>query len=164
MATLDDRLDQLGEIVVTIFHSMSRLVRSSGACGDVTPQQVHLLAQLAQEGPRTVGELRDFTNAAQSTTSEMVGRLAKAGLVHKRPAPGDSRSVRVAITPRGRSVLDGHKRAMRERHRAVLERLCPADQDKLLAAFQTVSELVVQAAETHPEGPASVDDEGGEVR
>jgi len=162
MRTVDNMLDQLGEIVVTIFHSMSRLVRMSGGCGDVTPQQVHLLAHLAHEGPMTIGELREFSNAAQSTTSEIVGRLAKAGLVHKKPAPGDSRSVRVAITPRGRSVLEGHKRAMRERHRAVLERLSEADQQKLLAAFQTVSELVVQAAETHPAGAAATE-EGGEV-
>lgn len=160
MADLDDKLDQLGEIAVTIFLSMSRLVRTSGGCGEVSPQQVHMLARLALEGPMTVGALREISNAAQSTTSEMVGRLAKAGLVQKKPAPGDGRSVRVVITPRGRALLEGHKHEMRERHRALLERLPHGDQQKLLAAFQTISALVVQAAETRPTGAA---DDSGEI-
>jgi DNA-binding MarR family transcriptional regulator len=143
---IDAKVTRLTEMIERIMRSAQRLVR--GGCDDVdlTPPQTFLLRALDAQGAMTLGELRRHFNAAQSTTSEMVGRLARSGYITKKPDPNDRRSVKIAITATGRAVMRARLAELKRRHRAVFEALSPEDQERFLGAFETIVELMDRAA------------------
>ncbi len=143
---VDDKVARLEELIERIMRAATRLVRID--CNDIelTPEQTFVLRLLDTHGPMTVGDLRRAASAAQSTTSEMVGRLARAGYVHKRTDPADRRAVKVAISANGRAILAARLRDMRRRHKALLQALAADDQDRLVGAFEVITELMDRAA------------------
>lgn len=149
---IDAKVRRLTEMVERIMRSAQRLVRVE--CDDVvlTPPQTFLLRALAVQGPMTLRELRAHFNAAQSTMSEMVGRLARAGFISKKPDPSDRRSVKIAISATGRAVLRARLDEINRRHRAVFEVLSVEDQERFLGAFETIVELMDRAAGSVPAG------------
>ncbi len=143
---IERKVERLAVIVERIIKAAQRFVRMECDDLDLTPHQMLLLRMLETHGPMTVGELRRETSAAQSTMSEMVGRLARAGYVHKKPDPDDRRSVKVAVTANGKAILGARMREISRRHHTVLSALSDEDQERLLAAFETISELMDRAA------------------
>lgn len=67
---------------------------------------VALLMQLVTYGPRRQGELAEVAVLDASTVSRYVGQLVRAGLVERRPDPGDGRAVQLVATPAGRRSAD----------------------------------------------------------
>ena len=68
-----------------------------------------VLATLRRQGhPYTLTptQLGERTMVTSGAVSKRVDRLADAGLVERRPRPADRRSVTVALTARGRRVID----------------------------------------------------------
>lgn len=143
---IERKVERLAEMVERIMRSAHRLVRIECDDVDLTPHQAFLLRVLETHGAMTVGELRRVASGAQSTMSEMVGRLARAGYVHKKPDPEDRRSVKVAITANGKAILGVRLREMRRRHQVVLEALSVDDQERFLSAFETIVDLMDRAA------------------
>lgn len=149
---IDAKVTRLTEMIERIFRAAQRLVRVE--CDDVvlTPPQTFLLRALDVQGAMTLGDLRWHFNAAQSTMSEMVGRLARSGYITKKTDPKDRRSVKIAITAAGRAVMQARHQEMKRRHRAVFEALGPEDQERFLGAFETIVELMDRAAGSVPSG------------
>jgi len=74
-----------------------RLLTSPG----LTPRQVAVLVSLVQSGPTTIAELCARIYVDRNTVGEMISRMAKAKLVHKRVPPGNRRAVEIDITGEG---------------------------------------------------------------
>jgi DNA-binding MarR family transcriptional regulator len=62
---------------------------------------VAVLVSLVQSGPTTIAELSERIYVDRNTVGEMISRMAKAKLVHKRVPPGNRRSVEIDITDEG---------------------------------------------------------------
>jgi DNA-binding MarR family transcriptional regulator len=73
---------------------------------DLTLAQFDVLAQLDRvpEG-MTSGALTRALLVTAGNVTGIVGRLARLGLVEKRPVPGDRRAARICLTARGRQVM-----------------------------------------------------------
>lgn len=71
----------------------------------LTPVQLQVLAGLAGDEWLTMSELGERLCCAGSNVTAVVGRMAGAGLVERRPDPADRRLRRVRITARGRTLL-----------------------------------------------------------
>lgn len=149
---IEAKVARLTEMIERIMRSAQRLVRVD--CNDIllTPPQTFLLRALDGHGPMTLRELRAHFNAAQSTMSEMVGRLAKAGFISKKTDPSDRRSVKIAISATGRAVLRARLEEINRRNRAVFDALSSDDQERFLGAFETIVELMDRAARSAPVG------------
>ncbi len=74
------------------------------ACG-VSGAQVWILAALAETPGITVSRLSEELSVHISTTSNMLEKLAKAGLVERRRSEEDRRVVNLYLTETGRTVL-----------------------------------------------------------
>lgn len=143
---MERQLDHLSLVMQRMFRAVSRLSRPGCDETELTPSQAFLLLNLEAMGPLGMSELRHVTGAAQSTMSEMIGRLARLGFVHKKPSPEDRRTVRVAISARGRAMLTQRKAEMRRRQHEVLKRLTVDEQGRYIAALETLAALLEQAA------------------
>lgn len=72
----------------------------------ITLQMWRVLAVLYEYGDQPVGELSQLTSTNISTLSRLIGRMARKGLVSRRPADGDARSVIVRLLEAGRTKAE----------------------------------------------------------
>jgi len=151
---VDPLLEQLSALMEQVARYMPRMMRGAQPAVDfdLTPHQFLLLRLLETHGPTNLATLRKHLGGAQSTTSEMVGRLVKLGYLEKRTDPDDSRAVVVAATDRGRAVIDARRQHMRAKHRQVLEKLSPDERMRFISAFETVVTLMGAATSTMDSG------------
>jgi DNA-binding MarR family transcriptional regulator len=102
--------------------------------GPLSPRHVAALEQL-RGGPVTVGELAARLGLTLSTVSGVLTDLDRAGLIERRPDPGDRRRTIVQIAP-GQAVvigqwLDGAATPLAR----VLDKLSPGEQQAFLKAM-----------------------------
>ena len=73
----------------------------------ITPQQWSVLSALAaEEGPVTLVALSRRLGVTKQNMTGMIARLEQLGLAERNDDPADLRSSRVALTRRGRGVVD----------------------------------------------------------
>jgi DNA-binding MarR family transcriptional regulator len=118
------------------FESVRRTITAEATDGGLTPAQQFALLTLAGysgEEPMTIGDLAHQTFATMNTTSALVRRMERAGLVRTRRAARDRRCVYVRLTPLG-------ERRLRPSTAAVIEALRAAADEQgraqLRAAFE----------------------------
>ena len=86
-----------------------RIREEAARAAGVEPQQYLLLLQvkgLDGRRPATIGTLTERLQIRHHATVQLVDRLAKGGMVRRRRAESDRRSVVVELTPRGQAVLE----------------------------------------------------------
>lgn len=111
------------------------------------------LATLAESGPWRLTALAAREGVTQPAMTQLIGRLAEAGLVARGADPRDGRVVRVQITKRGRDLVRERRAARAERLSGLLARLASADQDALAAAMPAIRALAGAAQPGGPQGP-----------
>jgi DNA-binding MarR family transcriptional regulator len=111
-----------------------RLLRRFLARGDTAVRRVGLTPQrylllLAIKGApdrsetRSIGQLCDYLQVAQSSVTELVDRAEAVGLVVRTTTDGDARVVRVRLTPSGEARLQAGLGAIRAERQQLLEHL-----------------------------------------
>ena len=70
-------------------------------------RKVATLWYLCERGPLTIGQLRDHLFISDSSTSELVDRLERAGFVRRARSDTDNRVVTVTVTDTGLEVVEG---------------------------------------------------------
>ena len=91
------------------------------------------------DGPMSARELADWILTKQPTTSKLLERMERQGLVTRETDPSDRRRIVVGLTPRGREVAGPLIRAAREHEHAVLE---PFGEANAAALVRTLQRLI----------------------
>ena len=89
----------------------------------LTPQQWVILRVIADCGPITSAALARKMIVSKQNMTGIVGRLRDAGYLDRYDDPSDLRSVRVALTRKGRSVVEKLKPAYERWHATLVEGL-----------------------------------------
>ncbi len=108
-----------------------------------TLTQSLVLRGLAKSGPLNQVKLIEITGVNRSTLSEMLRRMAAAGLVTASRLEKDRRNIIVSITPRGRSVLLKVDRTLSEAEARIMA-LVPSD---LRTLFRKALQAIAEGAE-----------------
>jgi DNA-binding MarR family transcriptional regulator len=101
----------------------------------VTVPQHRVLVLLAADGDLTVGEIAEMLGVNQSNASRVVDRLQRLELVERRRGSQDGRVVVVALTRKGRHVVESVMAQRRAEVAAVLSRVPPARARQMVAAL-----------------------------
>jgi DNA-binding MarR family transcriptional regulator len=117
------------------FESVRKTITTEPTNGGLTPaQQFALLTLAGSNDPLTIGDLAHETFATMNTTSALVRRMERAGLVRTTRSPEDHRFVYVKLTASG-------ERRLRPSTAAVAKALRTAADEQgraqLRAAFET---------------------------
>lgn len=104
--------------------------------------EAHLLAELHEAGPSSVGALHRAFAHRRSTLTGILDRLEARGLVRRRVSPHDRRSFVVELTPRGRGHASRAHRRLSRLEAAVRRRVGAAD----LRGFAAVVRALEEAA------------------
>jgi DNA-binding MarR family transcriptional regulator len=103
---------------------------------DVTLAQYRVLVELAARGPQRLVDLAGALDVDPSTATRMCDRLVRKGLVSRRRASADRRTVRVTLAPPGRDLVAEVTRSRRAELAIVLARLPEYDRRPVLAALR----------------------------
>ena len=128
---------------------LARLLRQQDD-GELSPTLGAALWTIGKEGPLTLGELAARERVAPPTVTKLVDKLESRGLVERLAGEDDRRVRRVAVTPAGRQSLDTSRRRRAAWFTEQLERLSPADLERLAAAAEVLEALT--AAPGHGRG------------
>ena len=72
----------------------------------ITPPQFIALQWLFEEGDMTIGDLSNRMYSACSTTTDLIDRMEKKGLVERVRVPDDRRVVRIHLLDKGEKIID----------------------------------------------------------
>ena len=90
---------------LSVYRHLRRCSRRMHAEG-IGGRKVATLRHLRDEGPLTVGQIRDYLYVSDSSASELVARLQEKGYVQRTRSRQDNRVVIVSLTEEGKKVAD----------------------------------------------------------
>ncbi|MEO3858602.1 MarR family transcriptional regulator [Acrocarpospora sp. B8E8] len=125
--------EEIGSVARIPLTLIGSRLRETNAGTPLTAPQSLVLSQLTSTDALPITELAAADGRAVSTMTEIVGRLAKAGLVRKHNGTEDLRQVLVSITDAGRDALAGSQR-LRNEWLAIRVAALPEDERVALAA------------------------------
>ncbi|MGW8193032.1 MAG: MarR family winged helix-turn-helix transcriptional regulator [Desulforhopalus sp.] len=117
-----------------------QLVRQYG----ITTPQLLILRQIEAEGALTVSQLAKAISLKQTTVTDILNRLEKKELVHRRRDDHDRRKVLIEETNRGRALLDSAPPPLQERFQDKFQDLKPWVQSMILTSLQLLESLMVE--------------------
>lgn len=101
--------------------------------------EAHILAQLAEHSPATVGELHRGLAHRRSTLTSILDRLERRGLVTRDVGTTDRRTFVITLTAGGRKVARRVHDHLTELERSIAARLTRAEARALEKALEVVA-------------------------
>jgi len=108
--------------------------------GRISFPQLWALGYLAHTGPSSMRTLARTMRTRESTTTGLVDRMARMGLVERKHSEKDRRVVYVDITARGRRILNEINRQREATIRALFGRLSSRDRTTYLRIVEKLVE------------------------
>jgi DNA-binding MarR family transcriptional regulator len=98
---------------------------------EVTLTQYRTLVVLASRGPQNLAGLADAVGVAPATATRMCDRLVRKDLIRRRTERDDRRQLRVALTAKGRSLVDAVTGRRRQEIARIMSEI-PVEQQAVL--------------------------------
>ncbi len=115
-----------------------------GNRGTLSIPQFRALARTQREPSVSISAISDHLGTSLSTTSRVVSGLVQRNLLTRDTSPADRRQVGLAITPKGRAILEAARGETRKRLKSLFRSVGPAEQDVLIQAMQILREVFGQ--------------------
>ncbi|MEA2928350.1 MAG: hypothetical protein QOG38_778 [Hyphomicrobiales bacterium] len=108
--------------------------------------EARVLYELAHREPTTATALAADLDLDAGYLSRILRRFGEKGLVAKKRAPSDARRSFIAITAKGRKAFAPLNKGSRDQVAAMLGRLGPAEQERVVGAMATVENLLMPSS------------------
>jgi len=138
------RADRIISLFPKIMGSIAKMHPSGKYGVDLTFNQYQALTFIHELKECSVNELAMKLKIAQSTTSQLVDRLVKAGLVNREIQSTDRRKMLVSLSKTGKEMMDKRTKSLRESYQKILSMLDEADQQMFEEAFEKFHEIAVK--------------------
>ena len=119
----------------------------SAAEEEVTLAQYRTLVVLASRGPQRVADLAAALAVTPATATRMCDRLVHKQLIRRRTEREDRRQVRVALTERGRELVDAVTARRRLEIAEIVKRIPVGQQKVMIEALQRFAESAGEVRE-----------------
>jgi DNA-binding MarR family transcriptional regulator/GNAT superfamily N-acetyltransferase len=113
-----------------------------------------VLYELAQCDKPTAAEIGAVLGLDAGYLSRILSGFQKRRLIEKKPSAADARHTLLGLTRRGREEFERLEERTVEQVRAALKPLAPTDQNRLIAAMETIEKLLGAPADaSRPQAP-----------
>ncbi|WP_046728945.1 MarR family winged helix-turn-helix transcriptional regulator [Streptomyces humi] len=119
-----------------------RHVRHSATAGGLSTAASSALARLGREGPLRLTDLARAEGVSQPGTTQLVGRLERAGLVARTADSTDGRGVLVEITATGLDVFRQRRAERAAALRELIEELTEPEQQAVRIALPALARAI----------------------
>ena len=96
------------------------------------------------DGPKTATEVAEMLGYSLSGLSQLAQRLVTAGMLEKTRDPDDARVKHLALSPRGKMLMESRRLGRIEQAREVLNRLPEAEQEQLIDLLEKLAKSANQ--------------------
>jgi|HubBroStandDraft_1064217.scaffolds.fasta_scaffold171052_2 DNA-binding MarR family transcriptional regulator len=127
------------QVELAVRARLDELVRPAG----LTPLQYTALTVLERHPGLTSARLARHSFVTAQTMSDMVTLLRDRGLIERRRDPADRRRLVLALTPKGRDLLDEYRPAVAALEDEMLSGLSAKERDRLRAATLSCREALL---------------------
>lgn len=138
-----DPIAQFAHLVPALWRTMRRAARAEGSL-PANESQVTILRLLLLHGDLSPAQLADLLRIARPTVSNLLRDLVASGLVERRIAEHDARSMVISVTSAGRDVLETFREERVALLGSALGRMSDEDQTRLTAAMPALRSLLRQ--------------------
>lgn len=144
-----DNSDEVVDAVVAASRALVGVAARSlvGLEEEVTLAQYRMLVLLSSRGPQRVADLAQLLGVQPSTATRMTERLVTKRLARRHRAQRDRRSVRVAVTPTGRALVDEVTHRRRREVAAIVAGMAPEARQPLVDALRAFAQAAGEAPE-----------------
>lgn len=136
--------DELARSLVTtvpnVFRHMLSHARRRPAWVDMTYQQYNVL-RIITDGEASQGEIARRLMVTAPVITRLASALVEDGLVERREDPADRRSVRLAITRKGKKQVEAMRKDLEGAARELLEPLAQEDRSAIAGALEQLQLL-----------------------
>jgi DNA-binding MarR family transcriptional regulator len=113
----------------------------------VSMSHVHVMWLLQRHGDVSMGRLAEMLDVSLSNASGLIDRMVERGLVERVRVPDDRRLVLVAISDRGREMLDHADVLRSDLFETILRRLDAVQLRRLAVAMSDIRQAIRAAGE-----------------
>lgn len=121
----------------------ARVAREPGFAG-ITFAQYQLLDAAERVGALGNGRVAELAGVSGATATQALARLEQRGLLRRERAQTDGRAVTIALTARGRELLEEKRALLSDRARTLSASLAPAQRERATELLDQLAELVEQ--------------------
>jgi len=130
--------------IVRAVLSLGRRLRSERAPGTASLSELSLLSTLNRAGPMPANQLAAEERLQPQSLTRLIMSLERAGSITRTRSTTDRREISIALSARGRRVLEGELRARRAwLSRALATTLTASERATLLKATDAMLKLAV---------------------
>jgi DNA-binding MarR family transcriptional regulator len=122
-------------------------LKALSASRQLSVLQLRTLLAVEQHGPLRLADLAILLDLSRPSASRLVTRLAGDGLILRNTASHDRREIQLAVSAKGRRMLDGLRSRRRREITAVLDTMEPTGRTALI---QGLSAFAAAAGDTPP--------------
>ncbi|WP_433382670.1 MarR family winged helix-turn-helix transcriptional regulator [Actinoplanes sp. CA-142083] len=152
-----ERRMELGDRLVALVQGLGRAVvqatRAASSLPSLPESQVAVLRHLSHSDGLTPAQLADYLHLARPTISNVVRDLTADGLVERRPAPADGRSVVLVPTTRAEELLNAFRQGRSDVMAAALAELSDDERAHLTEALPALTHLLAVVRSRSPKHP-----------
>jgi DNA-binding MarR family transcriptional regulator len=142
MSPLDDDAQRLHRAVTSLTRRYQFRDRDEICCHGITVTQCYALNEVAEHGPRTMGELAEALGVTMSAVSRAVEGLVARDLVTRSADLHDRRVIRATLTGAGQTLLDQIHSELVVMEREVLAPLSENERSAVIAALETLNQAI----------------------
>ena len=107
---------------------------------DLSFSQVNILMRLLHSGNTGVSEIGEQLGVTNAAASQAVDRLVQLGLIERTEDPEDRRAKRLALTPKGRKLIEKGIEARSQWVEGLTDALTPEQQSMIISALTLLTE------------------------
>lgn len=134
--------EKLAEVLDGFGEAMSRLMvdqlQKHLSELDLTLPQVQVLRILHRQGTVPTGKLAQCLKISAPATTQLTDRLLRKGLIERSASEGDRRTVLVALSVAGQSLIDKFRERRNATFGAALAQLSETEQAQVISSLQKV--------------------------
>ncbi|MFT5393438.1 MAG: DNA-binding MarR family transcriptional regulator [Gammaproteobacteria bacterium] len=139
---MEKRSDHALKVMRQILRKTEIHARDLARAAGLTASQRMLLQVLEEIGEAKAGMVATRLGITQATTTSLIDRLEKAGLVRRRRIDTDKRQVWISLTEAGQSRLSRAPDGLQELFEGRFEDLHAWEQSMLIAALERISSML----------------------
>jgi DNA-binding MarR family transcriptional regulator len=102
--------------------------------------QINILMRLVHGGSAGVSEIGEQLGVTNAAASQAVDRLVQLGLIERTEDPDDRRAKRLALTQKGRTLIEQGIEARSKWIEGVMDVLTPEQQNMIISALTLLNE------------------------
>lgn len=108
---------------------------------NITPHHFEIMRLLEEEGTLYLAEIGERLQIAKAQMTKLIDKLVDLNIVARKTDTADRRTINIALTGQGRTILEEHKNSVISAIRETISRLSDKELEDLSTSLRTLQDI-----------------------